>query len=137
MCTASCVVSSSWFGIKSYSTEGNVCTMFPRFPRTFKFLILSLCVCAGVMPLNRVGLGVSMNTCERSWKVRPNWAVLMASLNGVLVVDPMLILGFCSTGDRILFTLHTQRTHIETLNLYCWKKPYRFWLWEALVLKGS
>ena len=110
MCTASCVVSFSWFGIKSYSTEGKVCTMFPRFPRTFKFLILRLCVSGGVRPVNSAGLGARMNTCERSWKVRPNWAVLMASLNGLLVVDPMLILGFCSMGDRTPFTLQTEKT---------------------------
>ena len=68
--------------------------------------MLRLRVISSSKPVNVKGLGRSMKTCERSWKVRPNCAVLMANLKGLLVVEPMLTLGFCSTGDLTPLTLH-------------------------------
>ena len=38
-------------------------------------------------------------TWLRSWKVRPNWAVLIASRRGLLLVEPMLMYGFWVTGN--------------------------------------
>ena len=45
----------------------------------------------------------------RSWKVRPNCAVLMARRSGLLVVEPILMLGFWVTGERIPATLYRGR----------------------------
>ena len=41
-------------------------------------------------------------TCVLSWKVRPNWAVLMASRRGLFDVEPMFTLGFWVTGERFM-----------------------------------
>lgn len=73
-------------GTKSYSTAGNVCTIFPRFPLT--------CTACNVPPLKMSSFFCRMETCVRSWKVRPNWAVLMANFIPCPMA-PISRVGFC------------------------------------------
>ena len=55
---------------------------------------------ASASALLRSSRGRSSITWVLSWKVRPNWAVLMASRSGLLEVEPMSTLGFWVTGER-------------------------------------
>ena len=77
-------------GWKSYSTAGYVCTMFPRFPLTFKLNILSDVEMEAV-------LGRIRNTWLLSWKILPVWSVFMFIRNAVL--PPTSMYGSCSIMD--------------------------------------
>ena len=104
--TQSVLVISIRLGTKSYSTDGYTWTMFPRFPRTLRLYIWHVRAADGSSVR-----GLSSMMWVRSWKVRPNCAVLMASRSGLFVEEPMSTLGFWVTGERTPEGLCAENRH--------------------------
>ena len=91
MCTESVSDICNLLGMKSYSTAGYTCTMFPRFPRTLTLKILS-----DLMAFGRVK---SLKTWLRSWNMRPVWSVLMLRRRADL--PPTSTYGLSSIGEAM------------------------------------